>query len=172
MRKIQIKREYFGVHYHNDCAFCGLNTNLLAESEKILVDSKIYCKSCYQKGIDKKSVTPKDFYRIPYENYAEKEPLAKIAKESICSKLPRLEIAHLCGEYGEEGCICLDLYPIAQESRLYFRLSLCDDDDPWFGTEVYHYISPEQATKLLNLNGIHILDGLTDDNWMHYFDFL
>ena len=167
MRKIQIQREYFGVHFNNDCAFCGLNTNLLEDSEKITVDSKKYCKSCYQEGTDKKSVTPRDFY-----NTHRDDAMSDANKESICNKLAGIEIAHLCGKYGEENCIILDMYHIVQEDSIYFRLSICDDDDPWWGTEIYKYISPEQAIELLNKNGIHLLDGLTDDNWSSYFDFV
>lgn len=172
MGKIQIKREHFGVHYHNDCPFCGLNTNLLAESEKVVVDSKTYCKHCYQKGTEQKNVTPSDFYMLSFGNHTAQDTMVNVSKEAVCNQLPQLEIAHFCGKYGEEGCVCLDLYHAAQEGCIYFRLSLCNDDDPWEGTETYTYLSPAQAIELLNKNGIQILDGLTDDNWDNYFDFI
>ena len=172
VRKIRIKNEYLGIHYNNECSFCGLNTNLLDESEKVVVESKKYCKSCYQNGIDRKSVTPKDFYELFHKNHTEHDSMSNINNECICNKLERLEIAHLCGEYGKEDCICLDLYHVIQEDSIYFRLSICDDDDPWFGTETYNYISPEQAIELLNKNGIHLLDGLSDENWKSYFSFI
>lgn len=94
-----------------------------------------------------------------------------VKKECICNKLSRLEIAHLCGESGKEDSMHLDLYYVAKEDSIYFRISICDDD-PWFCTETYNYLSPEQVVKLLNMNGIHILDGLTVDNWKSYFEFI
>ena len=62
MHKIVIKKAFTGVQYHNDCPYCGLNTNLLPEEEKVIVDNVKYCKCCYDGKSNKKKVVPGDYY--------------------------------------------------------------------------------------------------------------
>lgn len=52
MNKIIVKAALLGVQYHNDCRYCGLNTNLLPKEEQIVVDEVKYCKRCYNEKIN------------------------------------------------------------------------------------------------------------------------
>ena len=64
----------------------------------------------------------------------------------------------------------MDMFIDEENDKIYFRLSTVTDDDPWFGEESYTYLTCEQVPILLNINGIHLLDGLNDSNWKEYFD--
>ena len=175
MGKIQIKPNFYGVQYNNDCPYCGINTNLLQESERVEVNSRNYCVRCYREGVNKRHVTPKDYnsmnWREPGKSIQD-ELNYNLACERKRDHLPRLEIAHLHGSRFGEDAMYLDMYPDRENDCLHFRLSIVDDDDAWSGTELYDYIPPNYAVKLLNKNDIHILDGLTEENWKEYFEFL
>ena len=170
LKKILVKPDYYGVKYHMECPYCGLNTNLLSEKDRVHSDDgRIYCLSCYEGGKDKKTVKPSDFYMLEELNVngCDMEYQRKI--EMDLSYCPKLELAHLYGRVNEADDFYLDL--IHHNSQIYFRACISNDDDSWFGTESYKYISPEQAAKLLNKNGIHILDGINELNWPFYFSF-
>ena len=175
MRKIQIKNEFYGVQYNNNCPYCGLNTNLLPESERVEIDAKKYCVRCYREGVNKRHVTPEDSdstnWRDPEKSIPD-EVNYNLACERKRDHLPRLEIAHLHGSRFGEGAMYLDMYPDIENDVIYFRLSIIDDDDAWFGSETYDYLPPDYAVKLLNKNDIHILNGLTEENWKEFFEFL
>ena len=95
----------------------------------------------------------------------------RLACTRKCQKLPGIEIAHLCGEKGSDGEMHLDMFFDKENGEIYFRVTICTDDDSFFGTELRNYISPDRAIELLNQNSIHILDGLTAKNWKEYFEF-
>ena len=114
MRKIQIEKGFYGVQYNNDCPYCGVNTNLLSESERVEINSKTYCVRCYSEGVSKKHVTPKDFYsmnRCNPEKSIQDELNYNLACERKCDDLHRIEIAHLHGSRFGEDAMYLDVYP-------------------------------------------------------------
>ncbi len=172
-KAINIKREFWGIHMGDDCPVCGLNTNLLKKKECVLKDGKKYCRNCFGcESNSKKQVIPYDFYEMRDSSLAGSN--LNTHNESICNKLPRLEIAHLYGEYGNDRDMCLDFFYDGKD--IYFRLYLVDDDSDFLGcyssySELYTYLSPGQAVEILNKNDIHILDGLTAENWREYFCF-
>lgn len=166
MNRIVVKETSFGVQYHNNCPYCGLNTNLLSEEERAVIGKIKYCKRCYNENINKKQIKPGDYYEFSLSSVAD-----NLNNELICRNLKRLEIAHLHGKKSEEDAMWLDAFFDIEKSKLYFRLSMVDDDDPWFGTETYTYLTCEQVPTLLNKNGIHLLDGLNSKNWKEYFVF-
>ena len=55
--------------------------------------------------------------------------------------------------------------------RPYFRMSIIEDDDPWFGSESYHYLDAEDIHGLLSKNGIDLFEGMTELNWKSYIWF-
>ena len=188
MKRLQIKMSALGIrHNHNDCICCGLNTNLLEENESVVIPEKNergivvgykkYCRHCYEEGLNKKHVTSYDFYidyfppNISVEE-SRRQTDFRMACTRKCQELHGIEIAHLCGGKGEESEMHLDMFFDKESGEMYFRVTICNNDDPWFGTELRNYISPERTIELLNKNDIHILDGLTTENWKEYFAFL
>ncbi|MCH5188357.1 MAG: hypothetical protein J1F63_08120 [Oscillospiraceae bacterium] len=158
--------------YFKDCPLCGLNTALLPENERVEVGREVFCRPCYEAGKNKKRVTPADYYHVSLQNQKiDGDHLLQLNNEILCSGLPNLPIAHLHGKMGEEDDFNLDLRYDQKNDKIYFRSSLVDDPDPWYGTETYKYITAEQAIYLLNKNGIHILDGMNESNWKDYFEF-
>ena len=166
MNKIIVKETFLGVQYHNDCLYCGLNTNLLPEEERVVIGEVKCCKRCYSEKTNKKQIGPSDYYGFSLSSGAD-----NLNNEIAFSNLKRLEIAHLHGKYSEEDSMWLDAFFDIEKHNIYFRLCMVDDDDPWFGTESYTYLICEQVPALLNKNGIHLLDGLSSKNWEEYFVF-
>lgn len=167
--KFIVSKESWGADF---CPCCGLNTALLAEEHKIKASGKTFCLSCYKSKKSKKQVTPKDFYILFQKEHQAHNAMVNNHKESICKHLPYLEIAFLYGEQYKEDAMYLDLYCDIQSNVLYFRLSIADAEcDPWLSSETYHYLSVTQALSLLNKNGIHIFDGMTEENCNEFFEF-
>ena len=167
MNRIVVKKTFFGVQYHNDCPYCGLNTNLLSEEERAVIGEIKYCKRCYNEKINKKQIKPRDYYELSFSS----DCFDNLDNEIVCFNLKRLEIAHLHGKSSEEDSMWLDVFFDTEKNNIYFRLCIVDDDDPWFGTETYTYLTCEQVPALLNKNSIHLLDGLNSENWKEYFVF-
>ena len=189
MKRIQIRKHILGIGFnHNDCVYCGLNTNLLGEDETVVIPEKNekgniigckkYCRHCYEGGIDKKRAEPSDFYgefafRAPSSEEIQQQIDHNRACESKCRDLSGLEVAHLCGERAQTEEMNLDMFLDKAGGEVFFRLTLCDnDDDPWLTTESRDFISIDRAIELLNKNDIHILDGLTAENLEAYFEFV
>ena len=173
MSKIYIPKTFSKRNYY-ECPLCGVNTNLLQKDERIEVNSQTYCQSCYKDGNNRKQIMPRDFYELRRScdsNDIQQDIRYNINAERACNNLRRIEIAHLHGIKSEIDDMYLDMFYDKENDQIYFRVSLCDDDDPWFGTEEYQYLRHEQVAALLNKNGIHILDGLHAGNWKEYFDF-
>ena len=170
MDKIRVTKECLGVFYHRDCPLCGLNTSLLSKDNRVYDKGNVFCRSCYEKGKSNKKVSPSDFYILFSQNH-QGNKIQLFEEEKICENIPRLEIAHLYGEIGEEDDFYLDLFYDKKTDKLYFRTLIVADADPWSGWETFNYINFEQAVYLLNKNGIHILDGINESNWKDYFDF-
>ncbi len=155
----------------NECPFCGINTSLLSDREKVTIENVTYCKSCKIEGVSKKNVTPGDFGKIFNSITSTSDPIVNVRKEAICNNLPGIQIAHLCGERYGPDCMYLDLYYDKDNNKVYYRLCLSDDDDDWCwgGTETYCYPTLQQAVELLHKNDIHILDGMTDEKLEQLF---
>lgn len=170
MNKIIVTEKQLGSFRSHCCPYCGLNTDLLSNDYRVYDEKNVFCRSCYEKGENKKTVTPRDFYVLRCQNN-QGDKLQLFEEERVCQSMPRLEIAHLYGELGEEDDFYLDLFYDRKNEKIYFRTSINNDSDPWFGTEVFNYINFEQVVYLLNKNGIHILDGINESNWKEYFDF-
>ena len=157
------------------CPFCGLNTSLLPENEKKSIDDKTYCLQCARDGISKLHIAPVDFYHFFAQGTGQLkekgDSMFQVSKESVCNQLRRIEIAHLHGEYGREDDMYLDFFYDKIHDKPYFRMLIVDDDDPWWGTEVYTYLEAEEVPVLLNKNGIHVFDGMNESNWKSYIGF-
>ena len=156
------------------CPFCGLNTSLLPKEQRVSENGQTYCRQCKKDKMPKLTIKPKDYYEISFDP---KRPptLENVSKqvhaESICNQLPRIEIAHLHGEFGREDDMYLDFFYDETTDTPYFRLCMIDDDDPWWGTESYTYLEPSEISAFLNKNGIHIFDGMTEKTWKSYILF-
>lgn len=168
MEKRIITREMRKYSGRFECQLCGWNTDLLVPKKRVVEDGKCYCPSCYTEGKDKKTVTPGDFYFPPFHvSLSQNDTDAEI----VCRDLPHVEIAHLYGEAHCENDMHLDLYYDRKMDKIYFRMCIVADDDPWFGTESYKYLSIKSAIALLNQNGIHAFDGMNESNHHNYFEF-
>ena len=168
MKKFIIDAHAVGKPRARFCPCCGLNTNLLSDKQKISDGEKVFCRECFGKDV-KKTVKPGDFYVSMisvdeggnlgedsfYQNNLENRCRGRVG-------LPYIEIAFLHGEKSyEEDNMYLDMYYDKETGSLYFRMSLCEDTDPWYGYESYAYVRFPYVLKLLNKNDIHIFDGIT-----------
>lgn len=169
VEKIKIKN----ISWNSYCPLCGWNTLLLPDIDRIRVGDKDFCRCCYEKGESKKSVTTKDFFDIHSRSIKRHEDFCKHMEleTSVRWELPKINVAHLYGELYKEDDLRLDLYYDEMNNKPYFRISIAEDDDPWFGRELYSYVSVKQAILLLNKNGIHLWDGMNESNWKDFFDF-
>ena len=125
MRRIKVTKDIRGIKYRLDCPFCGFNTSLIPDEKKAVVNGKVYCSSCLKEGKSIKTVTPGDFFFSEYFG-------DNLAMESICRELPMLELAHLYGTLFEEDDMHLDMFYDRATEKVYFRLEMVDDPDPWF----------------------------------------
>ena len=87
-------------------------------------------------------------------------------------RFSKIGIAHLHGVYGQLDDMYLDFFYDRDEDDLNFRISMVDDDEPFFGTEMYKYIKADHVSLLLNINDIHIFDGMTEENWKSYIQII
>lgn len=169
MKKINIKNISWNLY----CSYCGWNTLLLPDNERIRVGDKGFCRCCYEEEKNKKSVTTKDFFDSRSQSIERHEGFCTNMEleTSVRWKFPKINVAHLYGELYKEDDMRLDLYYDEMNNKPYFRISIADDDDPWFGTETYCYVSVKQAIVLMNKNGIHYWDDMNESNWKNFFDF-
>lgn len=159
--------------YKYCCPLCGINVNRLPENKRVSVDNKNFCIWCYRDKKFKMKVSVKDFGAFAHKQPHTAEGITAEArehsrKEAICKKLPSIEIAHLYGDYGREDAMDLDFFYDEENDEPYFRLCIIDDDDPWWGSELYAYIEAEAVPVLLRKNGIHYFDGMTKENYKSF----
>ncbi len=117
-------------------------------------------------------ISPRDFYDIHFSPRNTKQKVFDDVKaESICCRLPHIEIAHLHGEYAKDGDMYLDFIYDEANDKPYFRMLIIDGDDFWSGTEIYHYMGAEDVHGLLIKNGIDVFRDMTEFNWKSYIGF-
>jgi len=154
------------------CNFCGLNTALLPDNQKAQVENKVCCRQCKENGRSKMHINPGDFYSSKFNPQKPgNDTMDQVRKEIICNNLPKIEIARLHGEYSRKDTMYLDLIYDNENDKPYFRMLIIDDDDAFFGTEVYNYIDAEDVHGLLIKNGIDLFEGMTEQNWKSYIWF-
>ncbi len=113
-------------------------------------------------------ITPRDFF-----SYADDYDINITTKKEMKShRFSKIGIAHLHGVYGQLDDMYLDFFYDRDEDDLNFRISMVDDDEPFFGTEMYKYIKADHVSLLLNINDIHIFDGMTEENWKSYIQII
>lgn len=154
------------------CPLCGLNTVLLPDNQKVHDEDKVYCRQCKNDGISKMQIDPGDFYAFLFkQKNIQNDCMNGVKNESICNRLKKTEIAHLHGEYARENDMYLDFIYDEAADKPYFRISIIEDDDPWFGSESYQYLEAEEVHGLLSKNGIYLFEGMTELNWKSYIWF-
>ena len=62
----------------------------------------------------------------------------------------------------------MDFFYDKDEDTPIFRISMVDDDQPFFGTQENNYIKADHVPLLLNINDIHLFDGMTEENRRSY----
>ena len=146
------------------CSLCGINTALLSERDVQEKDGNLYCARCEKDGVSHFHITPRDFY-----TYRNDYDLNTCSQKAIKSdRSPNFGIAHLHGVYGELDDMYMDFFYDKDEDTPIFRISMVDDDQPFFGTQENNYIKADHVPLLLNINDIHLFDGMTEENRRSY----